>query len=220
MRAAPAAAAGTAGRRGRRRGRNPRWNLRKSWNGRRRRTRIAAPRGIDARAHNRTSGRGATQPQESLEHSTPVDGGVNAFGLHWQCGVDAEGNLYFGAVPPAGGTDNDIYVARRLDGSYAVPSRHPISTDLEETTPFVDPAGGYVIVSRVGPTGGHLAVSFRASDGSWTDPTEVSDNISPDGQTASSGRVALNDNGDALIVWRQFDGTDARIFRSEYRFGF
>lgn len=104
---------------------------------------------------------------------TPVDGGVNTFGLHWQCGVDAEGNLYFGAVPPAGGTDDDIYVARRLDGSYAVPSRHPISTDLEETTPFVDPAGGYVIVSRVGPTGGHLAVSFRASDGSWADPVAL-----------------------------------------------
>ncbi len=56
--------------------------------------------------------------------------------------------------------------------------------------------------------------------GSWNDPTDLSDHINPDGQTLNSPDVALNSNGDAVIVWQQSDGEKSQIFRSEYRFGF
>ena len=57
-------------------------------------------------------------------------------------------------------------------------------------------------------------------NGSWSDPTGLLDNISPDGQDAFIPQVALSDNGDAVIVWIQFDGTNNQIFRSEFRFRF
>jgi len=62
---------------------------------------------------------------------------------------------------------------------------------------------------------------FRSQfrNGSWRDPVDLSDNISPNGQAASDPKVALSDNGDALIVWTQSDGSNQQIFRSEYRNG-
>jgi uncharacterized protein YheU (UPF0270 family) len=68
-----------------------------------------------------------------------------------------------------------------------------------------------------GSTGQIFRSEFR--NGSWTDPENGSDNISPDGQAAASPQVALNDNGEAVIVWYQSDGSKNQIFRSEYRDG-
>jgi hypothetical protein len=53
--------------------------------------------------------------------------------------------------------------------------------------------------------------------GSWTHPAGLSDNISPDGQDAYDPSTAIDDNGNALVVWYQSDGTDNQIFMSEYR---
>ncbi|MCX7000028.1 MAG: hypothetical protein NT106_07015 [Candidatus Sumerlaeota bacterium] len=55
--------------------------------------------------------------------------------------------------------------------------------------------------------------------GVWTHPASISDNISPDGQDALSPRVAMDDNGNAIITWFQSDGTKNQIFKSEYRNG-
>lgn len=62
---------------------------------------------------------------------------------------------------------------------------------------------------------------FRSEyrNGAWTDPTDLSDNISPDGQPVMDPQVALSDNGDAVIVWTQSDGAHSQIFRSEFRNG-
>jgi len=53
--------------------------------------------------------------------------------------------------------------------------------------------------------------------GIWKHPTSVSDNISPDGQNALIPQVAMNNNGNAIIVWYQADGANNQIFKSEYR---
>ena len=55
--------------------------------------------------------------------------------------------------------------------------------------------------------------------GVWTHPGGLSDNISPDGQDASSPQVAMDNDGNAIIVWRQLDGANYQIFMSEYRGG-
>lgn len=57
-------------------------------------------------------------------------------------------------------------------------------------------------------------------NGSWIDPTELADNISPNGTSGDLASVALSDNGEAVIVWNQSDGANEQIFRSEYRNGF
>jgi hypothetical protein len=53
-------------------------------------------------------------------------------------------------------------------------------------------------------------------NGSWSHPTDLSDNISPD-VNAIALKVAMDDNGNAIIVWNQGDGSHNQIFKSEYR---
>jgi len=53
--------------------------------------------------------------------------------------------------------------------------------------------------------------------GSWTHPSGLTDNISPDGQDGFSQKIAIDNNGNAIIVWRQNDGSNYQIFMSEYR---
>jgi len=38
-----------------------------------------------------------------------------------------------------------------------------------------------------------------------------------DGEFAGSPQVAMDDNGNAVIVWHQYDGITSQIFKSEYR---
>ena len=55
--------------------------------------------------------------------------------------------------------------------------------------------------------------------GVWTNPTGLTDNISPNGQDAAYPQVAMDNNGNAIIVWQQNDGVNDQIFKSEYRSG-
>jgi hypothetical protein len=56
--------------------------------------------------------------------------------------------------------------------------------------------------------------------GVWHHPSSLTDNISPDGQSASYPQVAMDNNGNAIITWEQLDGSNWQIFKSEYRWGF
>jgi hypothetical protein len=55
--------------------------------------------------------------------------------------------------------------------------------------------------------------------GTWTHPSGLSDNISPDGEAAENPQVAMDNNGNAIITWNQNDGSNDQIFKSEYRNG-
>ncbi|MCX6998704.1 MAG: hypothetical protein NT106_00145, partial [Candidatus Sumerlaeota bacterium] len=80
---------------------------------------------------------------------------------------------------------------------------------------------------------GNDIITWQQSDGSknqifkseyrvgvWTNPSSLTDNISPDGQDAHSTQVAMDNNGNAIIVWQQSDGSNLQIFKSEFRGGF
>jgi hypothetical protein len=54
-------------------------------------------------------------------------------------------------------------------------------------------------------------------NGAWINPSSLADNISPDGQSAFYPQVAMDNNGNAIIVWYQPDGAVYQIFKSEYR---
>ncbi len=54
---------------------------------------------------------------------------------------------------------------------------------------------------------------------SWTHPSGLTDNISPDGEKAYIPKVAMDNNGNAVITWFQSDGANMQIFISEYRNG-
>lgn len=79
---------------------------------------------------------------------------------------------------------------------------------------------GEAVIAWVQSDGSVLQV-FRSQyrNGSWKDPSDLSENISPDGQQVSDVRTAINNRGEALIVWSQSDGAHSQLFRSEYRNG-
>lgn len=73
----------------------------------------------------------------------------------------------------------------------------------------------------------HVFMSERR-DGAWTHPTDAGDYIGPTTQPAEEApRVAMSDDGTALIVWAQWDGLSSCIggygcklvYLSEYRDG-
>jgi len=55
------------------------------------------------------------------------------------------------------------------------------------------------------------------STATWSHPADISDNISPGSFNAFSPKVAMDDNGNAIIVWSQLDGIKSQIFMSESR---
>lgn len=57
-------------------------------------------------------------------------------------------------------------------------------------------------------------ISNPASD-TWHVPTGLTDNHSPDAQASSQPQGAV-DNGKALIVWKQSDGSKTQTFKSDY----
>jgi hypothetical protein len=62
---------------------------------------------------------------------------------------------------------------------------------------------------------------FDGSAWKWTNPTNLTlHHISPDGWIACNPHVAMDNNGNAIIVWQQANVADtaAYIFKSEYRF--
>jgi mRNA-degrading endonuclease HigB of HigAB toxin-antitoxin module len=54
-------------------------------------------------------------------------------------------------------------------------------------------------------------------NGSWIHPADLNDNLSPDGKTVYDPQVAMDNNGNAIVVWRQSDGSNPQIFICEYR---
>jgi hypothetical protein len=114
------------------------------------------------------------------------------------------------------------------DNPPAEPSWH-YPTDLSDS---IDPGGDYafnpqvatddkgdaVIVWSQGPAPRHIFKSERRN-GVWTHPADSVDNISPDGQSADIPQVAMDNNGDAIIVWLQSDGAYNQVFKSECRGG-
>ena len=91
---------------------------------------------------------------------------VNAFPTHWQFSLARNGNLYFSS----GGA---LMVSRLREDKHdrPVPLKLRSGPDLKGTTPYISPdesfllfASGQEVASR------DLAVSFRKTDGMWTEP--------------------------------------------------
>ena len=77
---------------------------------------------------------------------------------------------------------------------------------------------------------GESVIVWRQSDGSryqvfkrefreaqWIEPADVTDNISPAGESVYEPHVAANDTGETIVVWRQSDGSHSQAFKSEFR---
>lgn len=127
------------------------------------------------------------------------------------------------------GANNQIFRSEYRGGAWTDPSglSDNISPDDEHAAaPRValnNEGEALIVWSQMTParSGGTESQIFRSEyrDGSWTDPADLSSHFSPNGTDAFIPRVALNDLGEAIIVWAQSDGDYDQIFRSEYRNG-
>jgi len=83
----------------------------------------------------------------------------------------------------------------------------------------MDNNGNAIIVWRQFDGANYQIFKSEFRGGVWHHPSSLSDNISPDGQSAVYPQVAMDNNGNTIIVWRQFDGANYQIFKSEFRGG-
>ncbi len=118
-----------------------------------------------------------------------------------------------------------IYASERRSSIW----RHPIRGVSQ---PF-NPAGGsmFDIDIDMDPRGDTVMVWVQKDgliervyksdyhSGVWTNPVNHADHISPPGGGATHSQVAMEDNGDAIVVWEQYGSTGARIYKSELRAG-
>ncbi len=158
-----------------------------------------------------------TDPVDLMDNISPA--GQNAFAPRVAMNEDGEAVI---AWHQFDGTNIQIFRSEYRAGSWTDPS------GLNDS---ISPGGQDAIIPIVAmDNNGDAIIGWRQSDGantqvfrsehrngSWTDPSDLMDNNSPDGETVVNMRVAMGDNGEAVIVWSQFDGAINRIFRSEYR---
>jgi len=132
---------------------------------------------------------------------------------------------------------NAIITWRQYDGSYyrifKSEYRGGVWTNPVLLTDNISPGGTTAYDPQVAmDDNGNAIITWRQSDGAnyqifmseyrngvWTNPTSLTDNISPDGQSAFGPQVAMDNNGNAIITWYQSNGTNEHIYKSEYRGG-
>lgn len=93
-----------------------------------------------------------------------------------------DGTMYFSSNREGGLGGFDIYRSRLKEGEYTVPENlgEPINTEYGEGDLFIAPDESYIIFSSGRPGGlgrNDLYISFMQSDGSWTVPINMGDEV-------------------------------------------
>ena len=123
------------------------------------------------------------------------------------------GNLYFNSQRGGQGT-NDIFCSKFNDGKYTPAKKlpAPINTEYREFDAYVSPDEDMILFSSTRPGGSgwsDIYISFKKTDGSWSDPenlgkeinspwSEYGSMISPDGKYFF---YTSNKNGSEDIYW-------------------
>ncbi len=163
---------------------------------------------------------GAWTHPTSLENDHINPDGYDA--LSPQVAMDNNGNAII-AWSQIGISYIGLYKSEYRDGAWTHPTSleddniNPIGTSPGPRHIAMDDNGNAIIVweQSDGSTSQVFLSEYRG--GVWNHPDDLSDNISPDGYTAQYPQVAMNDNGEAIIVWQQSDGLNTQIFKGEIR---
>lgn len=147
---------------------------------------------------------------------------------HKQIAMDDNGNIIIVWVQ-SDGTNKHIFKSERRNGVWTNPislSDHISPNGQDATEPHVamDNNGNAVIVWIQSDGSNYQVFKSERRNGTWHHPADLTDNISPDGQdvgwndfSMGTVSVAMDNNGNAIVVWYQSDGSTTQIFKSEYR---
>jgi ankyrin repeat protein/Tol biopolymer transport system component len=143
-----------------------------------------------------------------------LDATINDLQIRWQVSISKSRTLFFCASRPDGKGGSDIYMSKLTDGKYLKPENlgDSVNSKAEEVAPFIAPDESYILFSKESRTDRSLKsglyVAYRNSEGTWTKPVYLGDEInqggascpyiSPDGKYLffNSGR-----NGNYDIYW-------------------
>jgi len=153
-----------------------------------------------------------------------MDNNGNAI-IAWEQTVsEAQPHPYFPSSDPADDPVeiNHIFKSEYRGGSWSNPVNQldNISpSGLHATNPRVamDDSGSALITWVQSDANDLQLFKSEYRGGTWTHPTSLTDNISPDNESVASADVAMDNLGNAIIAWRQFDGNRYMIYKSEYR---
>jgi uncharacterized protein YheU (UPF0270 family) len=140
-----------------------------------------------------------------------------------QVATDNNGNVII-VWSESNGHKDQIYKSEYRNGSWSYPSSlndsiSPTDQDAFQPQVAMDNSGNAIIVWRQYDGSFYQIFKSEYRSGAWTHPTGIDDNVSPGGGGAADPRIAMDDSGNALIVWNQYDGNFYQIFKSEYRSG-
>ncbi len=163
------------------------------------------------------------KPSSSMEAISPV--GSDAKQPH--VAMAANGDMVI-VWEQKVGNKNYLMMADKRAGVWRIPGSTVEHISLGETYAWqadvaMDIQGNTIIVwDQTAPSGLQAVFKSEYRNGVWRHPSSEKDFISPlivPGGDAISARVALNNQGEAVIVWQQAKDNRERIFKSEYRKG-
>lgn len=140
----------------------------------------------------------ATRTSDGFGQPQLVSEALEDYPTHWQFSVAASGNLYFTSHGQEARGSADIFVAEFNGTTYSEPQPlgANINSDIAENCPFIAPDESFLLFTRHDQRNGYnpdLLLSYRRSDGSWTearplpspinsDATEIYPVVTPDGR--------------------------------------
>jgi len=148
--------------------------------------------------------------------------GEDADAYYPQVAMDDNGNALI-VWEQFNGSNYQVFKSEYRDGEWTHPADlddhiSPDGQDAEEPHAAMDNNGNAVIVWDQDDGSNWRIFKSEYRNGAWTHPADLDEYISPDGYDAYPSRVAMDNSGNALIVWEQYDGSNWQVFKSEYRF--
>lgn len=93
------------------------------------------------------------------------------------------------------------------------------ATHAQDVAIAVGPDGHVIVAWAQWGTSNYSIFKSERINGVWTHPATLADGISPNGSHAFAPKIAFDGIGDAVLAWIQGDGSNAQVFKSEYRSG-
>ena len=163
-------------------------------------------------------------PRRSGNFSSPrvaMDNNGNAIMVWDQAVSEAQPHPYYPGSDPVEITH--IYKSEYRNGIWVHPANEADNISpagLNAVNPqVVMNDNGEAIITWEQPDESQTLQLFKSEYrlNAWTHPASLADNFTPNGGGVANSALAMDDNSNAIIAWRQFDGFKWRLYKSEYR---
>lgn len=139
-----------------------------------------------------------------------------------QAAMDDHGNIVV-AWAQSDGSNNQVFISEYRNGAWTHPpdaSGNISPNDQDAFRPRIAMDNDANAIVAWYQHDGSFNRIFKSEyrSGTWVHPADASDSIGPEEDSADP-ELAMDNNGNAIIVWKAYDGNNDQIFKSEYRNG-